>query len=44
VTPDGKIRCFCTYNSIHRPNVEKQFAISISEWTKKTGKKISEPA
>jgi hypothetical protein len=44
VTPDGKIRCFCTYNSIHRPNVEKQFAIPISEWTKKTGKKISEPA
>ena len=44
VTPDGKIRCFCTYNSIHRPNVEKQFAIPISEWTKKTGKKINEPA
>jgi len=43
VTPDGKIRCFCTYNSIHRPEVEKQFAIPISEWTKKTGKKINEP-
>jgi uncharacterized radical SAM superfamily Fe-S cluster-containing enzyme len=43
-TPDGKIRCFCTYNSIHRANVEKQFAVSISEWTKRTGKKISEPA
>lgn len=43
VTPDGKVRCFCTYNSIHRPNVEKQFAIPISEWTKKTGKKINEP-
>ena len=43
-TPDGKIRSFCTYNSIHRPNVEKQFAIPISEWTKKTGKKINEPA
>jgi len=43
VTPDGKIRSFCTYNSIHRANVEKQFAMSISEWTKKTGKKINEP-
>jgi len=43
-TPDMKIRSFCTYNSIHRPNVEKQFAVPISEWTKKTGKKINEPA
>jgi uncharacterized radical SAM superfamily Fe-S cluster-containing enzyme len=43
-TPDMKIRSFCTYNSIHRPNVEKQFATPISEWTKKTGKKISETA
>ena len=43
VTPDLKIRCFCTYNSIHRPNVEKQFAIPISEWTARTGKKINEP-
>ncbi len=43
-TPDGKVRCFCTYNSIHRPNVEKQFAISIAEWTRKTGKRINEPA
>jgi uncharacterized radical SAM superfamily Fe-S cluster-containing enzyme len=44
VTPDMKIRSFCTYNSIHRPNVEKQFAMPIDEWTKKTGKKINEPA
>jgi len=43
-TPDMKIRSFCTYNSIHRPNVEKQFAVPINEWTKKTGKKINEPA
>jgi hypothetical protein len=43
ITPDMKIRSFCTYNSIHRPNIEKQFAIPISEWTKKTGKKINEP-
>ena len=44
VTPDMKIRSFCTYNSIHRQNVEKQFAVPISEWTKKTGKKVNEPA
>ena len=44
VTPDMKIRSFCTYNSIHRPNVEKQFAVPIQEWTKKTGKRISEYA
>ncbi|MEM3769971.1 MAG: radical SAM protein [Candidatus Bathyarchaeia archaeon] len=41
-TPDGKVRPFCTYNSIHRNNVEKQFAISVSEWTEKFGKKLSE--
>ncbi len=44
VTPDGKIRSFCTYNSLHRANVEKQFAIPINEWTSKTGKRIDEPA
>jgi len=42
-TPDGKLRSFCTYNSIHRANVEKEFAIPIQEWTEKTGKKINEP-
>lgn len=44
VTPDMKIRSFCTYNSIYRNNVEKRFAVPLSEWTKKTGKKINEPA
>ena len=42
-TPDGKIRSFCTYNNIYRSEVEKQFAIPISEWTKRTGKKLNEP-
>ncbi|NHV99455.1 MAG: radical SAM protein [Thaumarchaeota archaeon] len=42
-TPDGKIRSFCTYNSLHRNDVEKQFAVSISEWTSKTGRKVNEP-
>jgi len=43
-TPDGKIRSFCTYNSIYRNDVEKQFAIPIKEWTGKMGKKINETA
>lgn len=42
-TPDGKIRPFCTYNSLHRNNVEKQFAISVNEWTEKMGKNLNEP-
>ncbi|MBX5321045.1 MAG: radical SAM protein [Candidatus Bathyarchaeota archaeon] len=42
-TPDGKIRPFCTYNSLHRNNVEKQFAMSVGEWTEKMGKKLNEP-
>jgi len=42
--PDGTIRSFCTYNTIHRPVVEKQFAISVDEWMKKTGKKVNEYA
>ncbi|MGC8939024.1 MAG: tetraether lipid synthase Tes [Candidatus Bathyarchaeia archaeon] len=43
-TPDGKVRSFCTYNSLYRTNIEKQFATSIDEWTSKIGKKINEPA
>ena len=42
-TPDGKIRSFCTYNSLYRSEVEKQFAVPIKEWMKKTGKKLNEP-
>lgn len=42
-TPDGKVRSFCTYNSIYRSQVEKQFAISVKDWMEKHGKKISEP-
>jgi len=43
-TPDGKLRSFCTYNSIYRDKVEKQFTIPIQEWVNRTGKRISEPA
>ncbi len=30
--PDGRIIPFCTYNSIHRPKVERKFSVSIEEW------------
>ncbi|MEM2256298.1 MAG: hypothetical protein QW497_05820 [Candidatus Bathyarchaeia archaeon] len=43
-TLDGRIMPFCTYNSLHRNNVEKRFAIPVNKWTEKTGKKLSEPA
>jgi uncharacterized radical SAM superfamily Fe-S cluster-containing enzyme len=42
-TPDGKVRSFCTYNSIYRSQVEKQFATPVKDWVEKSGKKISEP-
>jgi len=30
--PDGRIIPFCTMNSIHRPNVEKQFSVPVASW------------
>lgn len=39
--PDGRIIPFCAYNSIHRPQVEKQFGIPIEEYTKQKGKAIT---
>jgi uncharacterized radical SAM superfamily Fe-S cluster-containing enzyme len=43
--PDGRIIPFCAYNSLHRPNVEKKFAISMDEWrAKHPGAKINAPA
>ncbi len=30
--PDGRIIPFCTYNSIHRPQVEKKLGIPIKQW------------
>lgn len=36
-TPDGRIIPFCTYNSIHRPKIEKQFAIPLEEYQKQKG-------
>jgi len=42
-TPDGRIISFCTYNSLHRPEVEKRFAISLKGWmTAHKGKKLND--
>ena len=30
--PDGRIIPFCTMNSIHRPEVEKQLGIPLDQW------------
>jgi 7,8-dihydro-6-hydroxymethylpterin dimethyltransferase len=30
--PDGRIIPFCTYNSIHRPQVEKKLGVPIKQW------------
>ena len=31
-TPDGRIIPFCSYNSIHRPEVERAFSVPLEEW------------
>jgi uncharacterized radical SAM superfamily Fe-S cluster-containing enzyme len=41
--PDGRIIPFCTYNSIHRPAVEKKLGIPIKEWQNKHKVEISQP-
>jgi len=40
--PDGRIIPFCTYNSIHRPQVEKKLGIPIKEWQTKHKVEISQ--
>ena len=43
--PDGKIVPFCAFNVIpqwYRDKIQKKFSISIEEWEKKTGKKITD--
>ncbi len=39
--PGGKIIPFCTMNAIHRPKIERQLGISVSEWQKKHKVEIS---
>ena len=35
ILPDGTRVPFCTYQTIHRPIMEKQFSISIEEWKRR---------
>jgi len=44
-TPDGRIIPFCSYNTIHRAEIEKDLGIPVSEWELKKGKlaEIQEP-
>lgn len=30
--PDGRIIPFCTYNSLHRPQVEQEFSVPLERW------------
>lgn len=39
--PDGRIIPFCTMNSIHRPLIEKQLGIPVSQWQKEHKQKIA---
>jgi len=44
-TPDERIVPFCTFNVIpewYRDKVQKEYGIPISEWEKKTGRKITD--
>ena len=31
-TPDGRIIPFCTYNSVHRVQVESKLGVPMEEW------------
>lgn len=45
--PDGSVIPFCAFNVIpewYRDKTQKQFSMSIEEWEKKTGKKLSDLA
>lgn len=42
--PDGRIIPFCTMNSIHRPEIEKRFGMSIQEWRNKHKVEITQYA
>ncbi|MCW4006548.1 MAG: radical SAM protein [Candidatus Bathyarchaeota archaeon] len=41
--PDGRIIPFCTYNNIHRPEVEKKLGVPIKEWQSKHKVEITQP-
>jgi hypothetical protein len=37
--PDGRIIPFCTYNTIHREKVEKEFSTPLKEWERRKSRK-----
>jgi hypothetical protein len=39
--PDGRIIPFCTMNSIHRPEIEKQLGTSLAQWKKAHKREIA---
>jgi len=39
--PDGRIIPFCTMNSIHRPEIEKQLGVPLAQWQKKHKLEVS---
>jgi uncharacterized radical SAM superfamily Fe-S cluster-containing enzyme len=41
--PDGRIIPFCTMNSIHRPQVEKELGVPLKDWKAKHKVEISQP-
>jgi len=43
--PDGRVLPFCTFNVIpelYRDKVQREFSIPVSEWEKKTGKRLAD--
>jgi len=42
--PDGRIIPFCTMNSIHRPEIEKNLGVSFKEWQNKHKVEITQYA
>jgi 7,8-dihydro-6-hydroxymethylpterin dimethyltransferase len=41
--PDGRIIPFCTMNSIHRPEIERNLGVPIKEWKKSHKVEITQP-
>jgi len=31
-TPDGRMIPFCSYNTLHREDVERRFSVPLDEW------------
>jgi hypothetical protein len=43
--PDGRVLPFCTFNvipKIYRDRIQKKYSMSLAQWEKKTGRKLSD--